>query len=124
MPSKADRVNEKEVIEILREVCDPDYPDKSIVDMGLVDERDVRISDARIEVSYKLTAPMCPFSAAIGVVIKHVLEKRLKKNVVVGLKNHYQSSAVNEILDNETKQKELFDLLKSTGMLKRFIKDE
>ncbi|MEW6222149.1 MAG: iron-sulfur cluster assembly protein [Candidatus Hadarchaeota archaeon] len=113
-------MDEKEVIEILKEVRDPDYPNKSIVDMELVGEEDIKITDDAIEVSYTLTAPMCPFSAAIGVMIKHVLETRLKQKVKVKLKAHYQSTVVNEILENEDRQQELLGLLNSTGFIKRF----
>ncbi|MEW6592792.1 MAG: iron-sulfur cluster assembly protein [Candidatus Hadarchaeota archaeon] len=113
-------MDEKEVIEILKEIRDPDYPNKSIVDMELVGEGDIKITDDAIEVSYTLTAPMCPFSAAIGTMIKHVLETRLKKKIRVKLKAHYQSGVVNEILGSEERRRELLDLLKSTGMIKRF----
>jgi len=62
-------VDKSEVIEVLNQVYDPDYVDRSIVDMGLVTEGDITIKDNSIEVAYSLTAPMCPFSAAIGLMI-------------------------------------------------------
>ncbi len=70
-------MDKKEILEVLQQVYDPDYVDRSIVDMGLVTEDDIIVKDNSIEVAYSLTAPMCPCSAAIGVMIKYALEKKL-----------------------------------------------
>lgn len=121
---KETRNDEKrQVLEILKRVYDPDYRDRSIVDMGLVDENSVHIDDKTIMIEYKLTAPFCPFSSAIGVMIKHVLEKKLNKKVYVKLRSeHEQARIVNEILENEDKCKDLLQKLGSYGILERCVK--
>ena len=75
-----------EILEVLNRVYDPDYIDRSVVDMGLVTEDDITIKDDNIEIAYSLTAPMCPFSAAIGLMIKYALGKKLGVSVMVKLK--------------------------------------
>ncbi|WP_176236146.1 iron-sulfur cluster assembly protein [Candidatus Hakubella thermalkaliphila] len=64
-------MEKREILEILKRVYDPDYVDQSIVDMGLVSEEDITIKDQEIQIAYGLTAPMCPFSAAIGLMIRN-----------------------------------------------------
>jgi len=111
------------VLEILKRVYDPDYRDKSIVDLGLVKEDDIKIDDGGLEIEYKVTAPLCPFSSAIGVMIKYALEKSLKKPVRVKLKEgHMQSQIVNEILENEDKRRDLLQKLEHYGILQRCVK--
>lgn len=112
-----------DVLEILRNVYDPDYRDKSIVDLGLVKEEDIKINDTELEVRYDITAPLCPFSSAIGVMIKYALEKKLNKPVVVKLKEgHMQVKIVNEILENEDKRRDLLQKLETYGILHRCVK--
>lgn len=115
----------QQILEILKNLYDPDYLDRSIVDMGLVGENDINIGNDKIEINYTLTAPMCPFSSAIGVMIKHILERKLSKPVEVRIKaDHFQAQAVNEILENEDKRRELLEKLKSFGILEKCIKSE
>lgn len=52
-------MEKQEILKILRQVYDPDYVDKSIVDMGLVED-DITVSDEKIEVAYSLTALCAP----------------------------------------------------------------
>jgi metal-sulfur cluster biosynthetic enzyme len=63
------------ILGVVNRVYDPDYIDRSVVDMGLVTEDDILITDNGIEVAYSLTAPICPFSAAIGLMIKYAAGK-------------------------------------------------
>lgn len=70
-------MNRDEVLEVLKHVYDPDYRDRSIADMGLVTAEDIKVMGNSVEVAYDVTAPFCPFSAAIGVMIKYALEKKL-----------------------------------------------
>lgn len=46
----------EEVLDILREVYDPDYHDRSVVDMRLVSADDIEIGEEQIEIEYGLTA--------------------------------------------------------------------
>lgn len=112
----------EDVLEVLKNVYDPDYRDKSIVEMGLVDKDDIEIREDGIEISYNLTAPMCPFSAAIGVMIKYALEKKLGKPVRVKLKSHIQSDVVNELLASEDKQREILKKLEELGFLRLCVR--
>lgn len=116
-------MEKKDVLEILRDVYDPDYRDRSIVDMGLVNEDCISIEKDRLEIEYSLTAPLCPFSSAIGVMIKYILEKKFNKRIDVKLKTgHPQERIVNEILAEEERSKELLEKLKSFGILDRCVR--
>ncbi len=77
MKKRTESVNKEEILEVLNRVYDPDYIDRSVLDMGLVTEDDIAIKEDEIEVTYDLTASMCPFSAAIGLMIKYALERKL-----------------------------------------------
>lgn len=112
----------EDVLEVLKKVYDPDYRDKSIVEMGLVGKDDIKVSDDGVEVAYDLTAPMCPFSAAIGIMIKYAIEKKFGKPVRVRLKSHLQSSIVNEILADEDKQGEMLKKLEQFGILQLCVR--
>lgn len=113
----------EEVIEALRHVYDPDYKGRSIVDMGLVDENSIKIEKGKIYVEYGLTAPLCPFSSAIGVMIKHALARKFGAEVEVRLsRRHLQAEHVNEILKDEEKCEALIKDLKGLGILQRCIK--
>lgn len=113
----------KEVLEVLSQVYDPDYVNRSIVDMGLVTEDDITVKDNSIEVAYSLTAPMCPFSAAIGLMIKYALEKKLGMPVTVKLRpGHYQEELVTELLQDPARLEELMGKLKEFGILERCVR--
>jgi metal-sulfur cluster biosynthetic enzyme len=56
------QVREEDVIEVLREVFDPEIP-VNIVDLGLVYEIDIR--PARVDVKMTLTALGCPMAAEV-----------------------------------------------------------
>lgn len=112
-----------DVIKVLRQVYDPDYINRSIIDMGLVTEDDIKITDEEIYVTYNLTASMCPFSAAIGLMIKYALEKTLTTPVSVSLKaEHPQGSKVTELLKDSGQSRELMDRLEEFGILKRCVR--
>ena len=86
-------------------------------------EDDLRVKDNSIEVTYSLTAPMCPFSAAIGLMIKYALEKRLGVPVTVKLKaGHHQEGAVVELLSDSMQSAELMRKLKEFGILERCVR--
>jgi len=113
----------EEVLGVLRRVYDPDYTDRSIVDMGLVAQEDITITQEAIEVSYGLTAPMCPFSAAIGLMIKYAVEKKLGVPTTVRLKaGHRQGGVVAELLQDPHRSQELMDKLREFGILERCVR--
>ena len=65
-------VREEDVIEVLREVFDPEIP-VNIVDLGLVYEIDIR--PARVDVKMTLTALGCPMAAEVMTDVReHLLE--------------------------------------------------
>jgi len=116
-------VDKREILEVLSRVYDPDYIDRSVLDMGLVTEDDISIKDNKIEVAYCLTAPMCPFSAAIGLMIKYALEKKLGVPVTVNLKaGHHQEGVVAELLSDPEQSAEQMEKLKEFGILERCIR--
>lgn len=116
-------MDKKEILEVLQQVYDPDYVDHSIVDMGLVTEDDIIAKDNSIEVAYSLTAAMCPFSAAIGLMIKYALEKKLKVPVSVRLREgHRQEEAVAELLLDSEQSAELMRKLEEFGILERCVR--
>jgi metal-sulfur cluster biosynthetic enzyme len=116
-------MDKKDVIEVLNQVYDPDYIDRSMMDMGLVTEDSITITDKEIVIIYTLTASMCPFSAALGLMMKYALEKKLKIPVIMKLKaEHYQSGVVNELLQDAEKSRELMDNIKEFGIFERCVR--
>lgn len=116
-------MDKREIIEVLHHVYDPDYVNRSIVDMGLVTEDDITVKDNSIDVAYSLTAPMCPFSAAIGLMIKYALEKKLGVAVTVNLKaGHHQTGVVAELLSDPEQSAELMRKLEEFGILERCVR--
>lgn len=116
-------MEKEEILDILRQVYDPDYRDRSVVDMGLVSADDIEIGEERIEIEYGLTAPMCPFSAALGVMMRYALEKKLDRSLTVRLKpGHLQEQVVNEILASAEKRAELLKKLEDYGSLAQCVK--
>jgi metal-sulfur cluster biosynthetic enzyme len=116
-------VEKEEILDILREVYDPDYRDRSVVDMGLVSADDIEIGEERIEIEYGITAPMCPFSAALGVMIQYALEKKLDRSVTVRIEpGHFQEQVVNDILTSPEKRAELLKKLENYGLLAQCVK--
>jgi metal-sulfur cluster biosynthetic enzyme len=116
-------MDKNDVINVLNQVYDPDYIDKSVVDMGLVIEDDITITDKEIKIAYSLTASLCPFSAALGLLMKYALEKKLNIPVAIRLKaGHYQNEKVNELLQDPEQSKELMGKLEEFGILERCIR--
>ena len=57
-------VTEKDVLEALGDIYDPEIPMINIVDLGLVYE--VKVEDGDVHVTMSLTAQGCPMSGTIG----------------------------------------------------------
>jgi metal-sulfur cluster biosynthetic enzyme len=116
-------VDKKDVIEVLNQVYDPDYIDRSVVDMGLVTEDDITITEKQIKIEYSLTASMCPFSAALGLMMKLALEEKIEIPVEVSLKSgHYQQEIVNELLQDAEQSRDLIKKLEEFGLFERCIR--
>ena len=123
MTKRAETVNKAEILEVLSLVYDPDYIERSVLDMGLATEDDITVKDNEIEVVYDLTAPLCPFTAAIGLIIKYALEKKLNVSTAVRLKRrHYQEGVVNELLQDPEKSQQLMRQFKEFGILERCVR--
>lgn len=117
-------MKKEEILEILKNVYDPDYRDKSIVEMGLVTEDDIEIFGDTVHIEYGVTAPLCPFAAALGVMLKYALERRFKDiKIEVRIKpGHFQEKPVNEILNDKERRQELLKTLESYGIIEQCVR--
>ena len=108
----------QEILRALDRILDPDLRDRSIVEMGFVGEADIEVTAEEIQVSYTVGGPLCPYSAAVGIIIHHTLRERFNKKVRVRMKKgHYQQDIVNQILEDESQFQELFEKIKSQNLL-------
>jgi len=117
-------MSKEEVLRILDRILDPDLRDRSIVEMGFVREDDIALSEEEIQVFYTVGGPLCPYSAAVGVIIHHTLSEKFKKRIKVRMKpGHYQQDIVNQILDDESQFEEWFEKIKSQNLLTAFLRE-
>ena len=66
---------------------------------------------------------MCPFSAAIGLMIKYALEKKIGVPVTVNLKaGHYQEGVVAKLSRDPEQSAELMRKLEEFGILERCVR--
>jgi metal-sulfur cluster biosynthetic enzyme len=111
-------VTKKEILRVLDHILDPDLKDRSIVEMGFVREDDIELQEEEIRVSYTVGGPLCPYSAAVGIIIHYTLHERFKKPIKVRMKEgHYQEELVNQILEDEGQYKEWLEKIKSQNLL-------
>lgn len=116
-------MTKQEIIQALNRILDPDLKDRSIVEMGFVGEEDVEVSEEEIHISYTVGGPLCPYSAAVGIIIHHTLSEIFKKRIKVRMKEgHYQQDIVNQILGNESQFAEWFEKIKSQNLLTAWIR--
>ncbi len=116
-------VNKEQVLETLRHVYDPDHPEKSLVDLGVVDDKGIEVGGNAVQITYCMRAPLCPYSAAIGVLIRRALQERFGAEVKVRIDlSHYQAGAVNDVLDDEAKSRELAGKMEASGLFKQCIR--
>ena len=116
-------MEKEEILDVLRKVYDPDYRDRSVVDMGLVSADDIEIGEGGIGIQYGLSAPMCPFSAALGVMMQYALEKVLDQPVTVRIKaGHLQEQVVNDILASAESRAAVLKKLEDYGLLVQCVK--
>lgn len=98
MAGKEVSLKEKEVLERLKEVKDPEFG-FSIVERGLVDE--VKVEGDMVRIKYHLTVPFCPdiFALYIGKEIKKKAAQVSGINKVeVILQNHISAELINKLL--------------------------
>ena len=111
-------MTKQEVLRILDRILDPDLRNRSIVEMGFVGEDDIEVSEEEIRVLYTVGGPLCPYSAAVGVIIHHTLTEKFNKKIKVRMKKgHYQQDIVNQILGDETQFNEWFEKIKDQNLL-------
>jgi metal-sulfur cluster biosynthetic enzyme len=111
-------VTKQDILRVLDHILDPDLKDRSIVEMGFVREDDIEVREEEIRVSYTVGGPLCPYSAAVGIIIHYTLHERFKKHIKVRMKEgHYQEELVNQILGDEGQYKEWLEKIKSQNLL-------
>jgi metal-sulfur cluster biosynthetic enzyme len=111
-------MDKKEVLRILDRILDPDLRDRSIVEMGFVQEEDIEVEQDVIVVHYTVGGPLCPYSAAVGIIIHQTLREKFSGTIKVRMKEgHYQQEVVNQILENEDRFNEWFEKIKSQNLL-------
>jgi metal-sulfur cluster biosynthetic enzyme len=111
-------VTKKEILRILDKILDPDLRDRSIVEMGFVREEDIEVDEKEIRVAYTVGGPLCPYSAAVGIIIHHTLTASFSRKVRVRMKEgHYQQVLVNQILEDEAQFNEWFEKIKAQNLL-------
>ena len=111
-------MTKQEVLRILDRILDPDLRDRSIVEMGFVGEEDIEVNEEEIQVLYTVGGPLCPYSAAVGIIIHHTLSEKFRKKIKVRMKEgHYQQNIVNQILEDEGQFNEWVERIKSQNLL-------
>ncbi|MBM4333611.1 MAG: iron-sulfur cluster assembly protein [Deltaproteobacteria bacterium] len=116
-------MTKREILKILDHILDPDLRDRSIVEMGFVREEDIEVNQEVIQVFYTVGGPLCPYSAAVGIIIHHTLSEKFKIKIKVRMKKeHYQHEIVNQILGDESHFNEWFEKIKSQNLLKTCLR--
>jgi len=112
-----------EILESLRKVFDPEYP-LSVVDLKIVEEKDVFFDGDKVRIEFTPTTPYCPMGGIIGVLIKYALENKFNREFEVKVKAgaHAQGEMLNEMLSSKEKYDETVKRLKTAGILERCIK--
>jgi metal-sulfur cluster biosynthetic enzyme len=117
-------MTKQEILKALDRILDPDLRDRSIVEMGFVREEDIELSEEEIHVFYTVGGPLCPYSAAVGIIIHQTLREKFKKKIKVRMKEgHYQQDIVNQILDDESQFNEYFEKIKSQNLLAACLRE-
>ncbi|MBI4496015.1 MAG: hypothetical protein HY697_03680 [Deltaproteobacteria bacterium] len=111
-------MRKQDVLRTLDRILDPDLRDRSIVEMGFVGEEDIELDKEEIRVFYTVGGPLCPYSAAVGIIIHQTLSEQYKMRIKVRMKKeHYQQDIVNQILTDEAQFEEWFEKIKSRNLL-------
>jgi metal-sulfur cluster biosynthetic enzyme len=116
-------MTKQEILRVLDHILDPDLKDRSIVEMGFVGEEDIEVKEEEINVSYTVGGPLCPYSAAVGIIIHYTLHEKFKMRVKVRMKaGHYQQNIVNQILEDEDQFNEWLKKIKSQNLLSACVR--
>ena len=116
-------MTKQEILRVLDHILDPDLKDRSIVEMGFVGEEDIEVKEEEINVFYTVGGPLCPYSAAVGIIIHYTLQEKFKMRVKVRMKEgHYQQNIVNQILEDEDQFKEWLKKIKSQNLLSACVR--
>ena len=110
-----------DVFESLKPVMDPEHP-ISITDprMKIVEPDFIRIIDDMIRVRFKPTTPYCPMGGLIGILIRHRLEQEYPESKVQVLllpNSHSQEEAVNSMINDDEKYRNVVEQLEARGMV-------
>ena len=76
-------MTKQDILRVLDHILDPDLKDRSIVEMGFVREEDIEVQEEEIRVSYTVGGPLCPYSAAVGIIIHYTLILNLYQPLVL-----------------------------------------
>jgi metal-sulfur cluster biosynthetic enzyme len=117
------RMETEAVMTVLRRVLDPEHP-VNVVEMGLVKNGDVTITDDAISIEFAPTSPMCPMGAVIGIIIRKAVEDEFpdkKVNVTVKAGTHMREDACNTMINDENQYKTAIEKLTVSGALDRLI---
>ncbi len=116
-------MTKQEILNVLNHILDPDLRNRSIVEMGFVGERDIIIHPGEIQVFYTVGSPLCPYSAAVGIIIHHTLSEKFKIKIKVRMKEeHYQQEIVNQILQDESQFHLWFEKIRSQKLLESCLR--
>ncbi len=116
-------MTKQDILRVLDHILDPDLRDRSIVEMGFVREDDIEVKEEEIRVSYTVGGPLCPYSAAVGIIIHQTLHERFKRRIKVRMKEgHYQQELVNQILGDEQQFQDLLEKIKSEKLLSACVR--
>ena len=111
-------MNKEEILEVLKEVQDPEMP-VSILELDMVNEDDITIeSDNKVKVTFKPTSAMCPMGSVIGVLIKKKLKDKLGVDAEVRVRpgTHMNEEMVNDIINNKEKYVQIVKRLEDAGI--------
>lgn len=114
------RVSIQRILEILHNVKDPGVP-MTLEEMGIISRDWIHVDGDGIRVDFRPTSPYCPVSLALGVVIKHTLEKNLNIDVEVAMLrgSHLQENMVNDLLGDRERFAKALERLRSSGFVDR-----
>ena len=110
------------ILNHLRNVLDPEHP-INIVDLNIVTEDDITITNGGITIKFKPTSPFCPMGAVIGLVIKKaIIDATGKKvKVVVRKGTHVREDYVNNLINDEENYDTTIKKLEQSGLLARCL---
>ena len=115
-------MDKQTILDHLRNVLDPEHP-ISIVDLKIVTEDDITITNGNILIKFKPTSPFCPMGAVIGLVIKKAITDVTGKKVKVEVREgtHVREEYVNNLINDEENYNTTIKKLEQSGLLARCL---